>query len=82
MKENIGFVLGPEEKTLAETLQESGFVCAGFIGAYVMASEFDLAQGFDHYDESFPSSPVSDLSGTSIQRTAQEVSPLSAILLN
>jgi len=45
--------LEEQSLTLAEILNRAGFKTAAFIGAYVLASRFGLAQGFDHYDERF-----------------------------
>jgi arylsulfatase A-like enzyme len=48
-----GFVVSEENATLAEVLKEAGFHTAAFIGAFPLDSRFQLAQGFDHYDQAF-----------------------------
>ncbi len=48
-----GFRVNDENVMLAEILQEAGFSTAGFIGAFPLASQFGIAQGFDHWDEEF-----------------------------
>jgi arylsulfatase A-like enzyme len=48
-----GFVLHEDNRTLAEMLEEYGFVTAGFAASFALAGRFGIAQGFEHYDESF-----------------------------
>ena len=48
-----GFVVNDENVLLAELLQEAGFSTAGFVGAFPLASQFGIAQGFDDWDEGF-----------------------------
>ncbi len=50
VRNNGAFVLGPEATTLAEVLREQGYATGGFIGAVVLAPQFGIAQGFDHFD--------------------------------
>ncbi|MGA1867787.1 MAG: tetratricopeptide repeat protein [bacterium] len=47
--DNGVFALNNEEETLAECLKKEGYVCAAFIGSFVLDSQFGLAQGFDVY---------------------------------
>jgi len=51
--DNTDYKLGAEYLTLAEMLKDNGFATAAFIGAFVLDSQFGLAQGFDTYDDSF-----------------------------
>ena len=48
-----GFMVNEDNVLLAEVLRAVGFSTAGFIGAFPLASQFGIAQGFDHYDEEF-----------------------------
>ena len=48
-----GFLVNDENVMLAELLQEAGFSTAGFAGAFPLASQFGIAQGFDHWNEEF-----------------------------
>ena len=51
VRENAGFVLPAEARTLAERLQGSGYRTAAFVSAFVLDRRFGLAQGFDVYDD-------------------------------
>ena len=53
--QNANFVLAEEFVTLAEHLKEQGYSTGAFIGAFPLDSRFGLSQGFDVYDESYPS---------------------------
>jgi arylsulfatase A-like enzyme/Flp pilus assembly protein TadD len=53
--ENFKSVVAPEFLTMAEFLKAKGYATAAFIGAFPLDSRFGLAQGFDVYDESYPS---------------------------
>jgi arylsulfatase A-like enzyme/Flp pilus assembly protein TadD len=53
--QNANFVLAEAFVTLAEYLKKKGYSTAAFIGAFPLDSRFGLSQGFDVYDESFPS---------------------------
>jgi arylsulfatase A-like enzyme len=48
-----GFMVHQANVTLAELLREQGFVTAGFAGSFALSGRFEIAQGFEHYDESF-----------------------------
>ncbi len=49
-----GFTVNDENVMLAEILYDAGFHTAGFLGSFALDSRFDFAQGFEHYDETFP----------------------------
>ncbi len=53
VRHNGVFVLHDEVETLAEHLQRAGWHTGAVLGAYVLASQFGLRQGFDHYDDRF-----------------------------
>jgi arylsulfatase A-like enzyme/Tfp pilus assembly protein PilF len=51
VRDNGSYQLPEDQLTLAEVLDEHGYETAAFIGAFVLARSFGLAQGFDVYDE-------------------------------
>ena len=53
--ENSKAVVAEKFMTLAEFLRDKGYATGAFIGAFPLDSRFGLAQGFDVYDESYPS---------------------------
>lgn len=55
VRENSGFILSPEIPTLATHLRSAGFATAAFVGAFPLDSRFGLTQGFDVYDDDYPS---------------------------
>ncbi len=73
IRENAGFRLDDARVTLAEVFQKAGYTTAGFIGSYVLASEFGLAQGFDVFDEQFDTPIESVLASTQLQRSSDVV---------
>jgi arylsulfatase A-like enzyme len=48
-----GFLVHEQNVMLAEILRERGFATAGFAASFALDSRFQLAQGFDHWDERF-----------------------------
>ena len=75
VRDNVSYVLSEEETTLAETLRARGFRTAAFVGAFPVASQFGLGQGFEVYDEAFDSAGVFDKAAGSmpLERRASEV---------
>ncbi len=53
--ENSNYALSAAFLTLAELLKENGYSTGAFIAAFPLDSRFGLSQGFDVYDESYPS---------------------------
>ena len=53
--ENSFSIVSEDFLTLAEYLKGKGYATGAFIGAFPLDSRFGLAQGFDVYDESYPS---------------------------
>ncbi len=52
VRDNGIFQLAPDHgRTLAEALQERGYLTAAFIAAFPLYERFGLARGFAHYDE-------------------------------
>lgn len=54
--ENAGFYVAPELETWPELLQRQGYDTAAFVGAFPLDSQTGLDQGFDLYDDNYPSS--------------------------
>ena len=69
--DNAQFKVADEFVTLAEYLKDKGYVTGAFIGAFPLDSRFGLAQGFDVYDESYPSGSMTDFAAP--ERRAGEV---------
>jgi arylsulfatase A-like enzyme/Flp pilus assembly protein TadD len=53
--DNLKSILTEDFFTLTEYLKERGYSTGAFIGAFALDSRFGLSQGFDVYDESYPS---------------------------
>jgi len=68
---NANFKAAGDFLTLAEYLKEKGYATGAFIGAFPLDSRFGLSQGFDVYDESYPSGPSNAFAAP--ERRAEEV---------
>ncbi len=55
VRENGGFYVPEELETLAEVLSAEGYDTAAFVGAFPLDSQTGLDQGFDLYDDNYPS---------------------------
>jgi arylsulfatase A-like enzyme/Flp pilus assembly protein TadD len=73
VRENAGYQLGQDETTVAEVLKRGGYRTAAFIGAYVLASEFGVSQGFDTFDQAFATSIETVGASAELQRPAPAV---------
>lgn len=73
VRDNGGFIVPPELKTLAEVFKEQGYATAAFVGAYVLDSKWGLDQGFDYYFDRFDLSKFEKISLGTVQRPANEV---------
>jgi arylsulfatase A-like enzyme/Flp pilus assembly protein TadD len=51
VRDNGLFVLGSEQRTLAEILKERGYRTGASVGAFPLVARFGLQQGFDFYDD-------------------------------
>lgn len=72
VRDNGIYRLREEAVTLAELLGDAGMSTAATIAAYVLASRFGLAQGFEHYDERLKGQPGKP-SAFYVERPAGEV---------
>jgi len=69
--ENTKFILTEDFLTLTEYLKERGYSTGAFVGAFPLDSRFGLSQGFDVYDDSYPSKESSAF--TFQERNASQV---------
>ena len=72
VRNNGTYVVHDSLTTLAEVLKPHGYRTGAVTAAFPVASQFQLNQGFDLYDDEFPTSSVRRESDTA-QRTAGEV---------
>ena len=72
VRDNGGFRLAEERKTLAEVFQAAGFHTGGFVSAYVLDHKWGIAQGFERYFDDFDLEKVKTLSLGEIQRPGDE----------
>ena len=56
VRDNVGFVVKPGERMLAQMLHDRGFTTGGVVSAYVLRKETGIAQGFDFFDGEMPAS--------------------------
>jgi arylsulfatase A-like enzyme/Tfp pilus assembly protein PilF len=73
VRDNGGFILPPQLKTLAELFKEKGYETGAFVAAYVLDSKWGLNQGFDYYFDQFDLSKFEKISLGTVQRPANEV---------
>jgi arylsulfatase A-like enzyme/uncharacterized protein HemY len=73
VRDNGGFIVPKELKTLAEVFKDKGYDTAAFIGAYVLDSKWGLNQGFDYYFDQFDLSKFKRISLGTVQRPGNEV---------
>ncbi len=72
VRNNGAFVLPATEITLAEILRAAGYATGATLGAFPVAAQFGLNQGFSEYDDAFPGhSRLREWQ--TVQRTADEV---------
>jgi arylsulfatase A-like enzyme/Tfp pilus assembly protein PilF len=71
VRDNAGFILNPKITTLAETLKSKNYKTAAFISAFVLHSQFGLAQGFDLYSDNF-SLVQANIDSSHVSRRAEE----------
>lgn len=85
---NIGLQsLSQTEKTLAESLKESGYQTAAFVAAFPVSHRFGLAKGFDIYDDRIAVSDheqetKSRMADIFAERSAGDVADLAITWLN
>jgi tetratricopeptide (TPR) repeat protein len=73
VRDNGGFYVGDDQKTLAETLRDKGYRTGGFISSFVLDSRWGIAQGFETYFDDFDLEKYGDKGGMDIiQRPGSE----------
>jgi arylsulfatase A-like enzyme/Flp pilus assembly protein TadD len=73
VRDTGGFILQPENTTLAEILQQQGWRTAAFIGSSVLKKSFGFAQGFTLYDDDMPKPDASGMASEYPERRAGQV---------
>lgn len=73
VRDNGGFVVPSQLKTMAELFKEKGYATGAFIAAYVLDSKWGLVQGFDTYFDKFDFTKFKRISLGTVQRPANEV---------
>jgi arylsulfatase A-like enzyme/Flp pilus assembly protein TadD len=73
IRDNTGFILAPEQLTLAEILSSLGWETGAFVGSFVLDARFGLNQGFDRYVSDFDLSGLDTVAPGLIQKRAGEV---------
>jgi len=54
VRDNQGFSLGSDKRTLAARFRSAGFDTGAAVSAYVLRAATGISQGFDVYDDAFP----------------------------
>ena len=72
IRDNGGYFLSPELKTLAELAQGEGYRTGAFISAFVLDSKWGLDRGFDTYYDQFDLSRYERISLGSVERIAED----------
>ena len=81
VQDNGGFYLKEDIPTLAEVFRTNGMSTAAFIGAFPLDSRFGMDQGFETYDDSYPTvNNVNEI--TMPERSAAEITEASLKWLN
>jgi arylsulfatase A-like enzyme/predicted Zn-dependent protease len=74
VRDNGGFYLADDERTLAEVLKEQGYRTGGFVGSFVLDRRWGIAQGFDRYFDEFDLDKFADAAAMDmIQRRGSAV---------
>lgn len=73
VRHNGIFALTEGIPTLAESFRAEGYQTAAFVGAFVLAKQFGLARGFDHYDDRTGRAQSGMRTGGFAERPANEV---------
>ena len=72
VRENVGYYLGEESRTLAQMLGDAGWDTAGFVSAFVLDSRWGIGRGFDHYFDDFDLGSFQTANLGSVQRPGAE----------
>jgi arylsulfatase A-like enzyme/Flp pilus assembly protein TadD len=72
IRENVGYFLGDNQPTIAESLKGGGRQTGGFVSAFVLDSRWGIARGFDHYFDDFDLGEFDNANLGSVQRPGNE----------
>ena len=72
IRENVGYFLGDEAPTIAQSLQAAGRGTGGFVSAFVLDSRWGIGRGFERYFDDFDLSEFEDPNLGSVQRSGDQ----------
>ncbi len=72
IRENVGYFLGDEPPTIAQSLQAAGRETGGFVSAFVLDSRWGIGRGFDRYFDDFDLGEFENPNLGSVQRSGDE----------
>ena len=78
VRDNLGFRLDPERRTLAARLQAAGRPTGAAVSAFVLRAATGIAQGFDQYDDALSVDAANGALGAQRRDGAQAVESLLA----
>lgn len=64
--------LGPEFRTLAESLRAHGYATGAVVSSFVLDRSWGMARGFDFYDDAFPGASFFEKDPALVERPAKE----------
>ncbi|HSK10900.1 MAG TPA: sulfatase-like hydrolase/transferase [Vicinamibacterales bacterium] len=73
VRDNGGFFLSPQQRTLASELRHRGLRTGAVVGAFVLDGKWGLGQGFEYYGDEFEVDRVGGFGVGEIQRRGAEV---------
>jgi len=73
IRDNTGFVLSQNHRTLGHALSSQGFRTAAFVGSFILDSRFGLNHGFDYYYDNFDSETLQTAKMQISERRAEDV---------
>jgi len=72
IRENVGYFLGDEQPTIAQSLHAAGRETGGFVSAFVLDSRWGIGRGFDRYFDDFDLKEFDNPNLGSVQRSGDE----------
>lgn len=73
VRDNGGFALSRDRKTLAEVIRSAGYVTHAVVGAFVVHGATGLGRGFDGFEDDFDAAPTEAADALHVQRDGAEV---------
>ncbi|MGE5359185.1 MAG: sulfatase-like hydrolase/transferase [Bacteroidales bacterium] len=71
VRDNVGFVMKRDQRTLPGMLRDRGYATGGFASAFILRKETGIGEGFDVYDDETPA-PTADVSFSSLRRDGSD----------